>query len=330
MHGRIEAPELLEVVPWNYGYGHSWALRWLLMKPSLTDRILAAAKPEMGIPPPLRVEGGVQTEKSLTPARADLAFEVRDDAGGLHQLAVETKVADPLRLDQLAAYYALGYRPLLYLPGLTGLLAQAIPPADELRLTGGDLASALNGVDLPHFVQSYVDAVEAESERMKKVLDLERGAFRDELPRGQTDQLTLRDLAWLVLLYEELHRRNVRHEELRTRVTRHDRGIFYPGSWSPLGPNDAGVYIDVTAGIQSHNRNLAVKAGGETRDSRGEAFDIATHRGPPDATAGWRHCPRRVAGRSVTVWALDVSGSPPQDVAAKTVSTSEWMQSIAL
>src|SRR5690348_5587313 len=143
--------ELLDVVPWRYGYAHTWAMRWLMLQPTLLGRVLGAI-PELDLPAPLRLEGPVVTEKALKPARADLAATLRDAGGQSHRLAIETKVDDAIRPEQLSAYAALGYQPVLYMPGLTGLLAEGVSTPDVLRLTGGDLAFALADIQLPYLI----------------------------------------------------------------------------------------------------------------------------------------------------------------------------------
>jgi hypothetical protein len=323
---QIEAPELLEVVPWNYGYAHSWALCWLLEQPMLADRILGAI-PGLDLPAPVRLEGSVRTEKPLAPARADLALELYDARGDQHRLAIETKVQDPIREGQLAAYQALGYRPILYLPGLTGLFAEGVPAVGELRLTGGTLASALAQSSLPHVIQSYVDAVEAEHHRMQQARASERVGSTNELPPGHTDEQPLRDVAWLVEVHRSLTHLGVPRGALHMRAERHDRGIYWPGVQT--APDSADIYIDVIATIQSSRRLIAVKTGNGTSHGRAHVFDQASTSGPPDTTNAWRHAARRTARNSSTIWSLELSGRRPDEVSAVATATRAWLESVA-
>lgn len=327
----FETPGLLDVVPWNYGFAHSWALRWLLGQPLLADRILGAI-PGFDLPRPVIVEGDIRTERPLPPARADLAFAVRDADGRSHQVAVETKVGDPFSGSQIEAYALLAHRPILYLPGLTGLFLRGVPNAGELRLRGEDLASSLDGVVLPRFIQTYVDAVQAEAERMRLALDAERGEFIGPLPPGMSDEDTLRDIAWLVELQSELDRLCKESDipaDLVMRIVGHDRGIFWSGSWREIAMDGGGIYIDIAAEIRTHACGVAIKAGADTREGRAAAFDLTSSHGPPTAPGEWRHCARRVGSDSVSIWKLNVSTSTAVEAAHAALEARKWMDTIA-
>lgn len=170
---------------------------------------------------------------------------------------------------QIEAYALLAHRPILYLPGLTGLFLRGVPSAGELRLRGEDLASSLDGVVLPRFIQTYVDAVQAEAERMRLALDAERGEYIGPLPPGRSDEDTLRDIAWLVELQSELDRLCKESDisaDLVMRIVGHDRGIFWSGSWREIAMDGGGIYIDIAAEIRTHACGVAIKAGADTRE----------------------------------------------------------------
>ncbi|MGZ6693887.1 MAG: hypothetical protein ACXVHQ_41720, partial [Solirubrobacteraceae bacterium] len=93
---------LLDVVPWAYGFSHSWALRSLLLDPVDAEALLAKL-PRIGTPP-LQIEGDVIRESRLTGTRADLRFDVLDAEATPIPVAVETKVNDPYRVDQIERY----------------------------------------------------------------------------------------------------------------------------------------------------------------------------------------------------------------------------------
>jgi len=95
-------PSLLDIVPWSYGFAHSWALRWLLLQPSLFPLVLDAID-GLDDAGGYVLAGEVLTEKPLAPARADLAFEMEHPTRPSIAVGVETKVTDPYRPDQLSA-----------------------------------------------------------------------------------------------------------------------------------------------------------------------------------------------------------------------------------
>jgi hypothetical protein len=112
-------PALLDVVPWPYGYAHSWALAWLINNDESRDRMLALLGANGRPPWTLSLSA---REHAVAGARADLALEAVDSAGQEVAIAVETKVGDPIRPEQLLTYAAEGFQPVLFVPGLTGLL----------------------------------------------------------------------------------------------------------------------------------------------------------------------------------------------------------------
>lgn len=330
-------PELLEVVPWNYGFAHSWALRWLLERADLADRVMGAVGGMDG-QRAWSLKGTVEHEKPLRPARADLAFTLIDAKGSEQKIAVETKVNDPLRPEQLRAYVEMGYQPVVYLPGLTGLAAEAIPERDEARLKGAELARALEGTPLPSFIESYVRAVREEAERMADALVAARKGVSRPLADGQGDDHAIQDVAWLVAVRESLAKLQSKPEadervgeEVSLRFERNDRGLFWAGSWTNVG-NGAGLYLDVLADIRKLSRTIRLKAGlhsGGDRETLERAFHIARRNRPPDAHRAWEPSARRFAGGSVTVWKLDATQQGAVEAGRAASAAARWIKDVA-
>jgi len=323
----MTSPELLQVVPWRYGYAHTWALRWLMQQPQLLSLVLGAI-PGLDLPAPLRLEGPIVTEKALKPARADLVATVRDAAGQRHRLAIETKVDDAIRAEQLSAYAALGYQPVLYLPGLTGLSAEGVSTPGVLRLTGSGLAVALAGIQLPPLIGSYVGAVCAENERMQVARSAERTGEEIKLPPGKTGDRALKDVAWLIEVRAALIADGVQANAMRMRVERHDRGIFWGGSWRELAPDGAGAFVEITAAVQADHRVVAIKVGGGSPTGRGFVFDRLAAGVLSDAHS-WRRGARRLTRETTTIWALDAAGLIPAGVSACARTAADLVSSVA-
>ena len=106
-------------------------------------------------------------EFSVRRARADLAAWATGRDGETVAIAVEVKVNDPISEMQLAAYVAADLSPVLYVPGLTGLMfAPNGPLIGERWVTGLDVADAVEGIELPPMIGSCVDAVRSEGRRI--------------------------------------------------------------------------------------------------------------------------------------------------------------------
>lgn len=328
-------PVLLDVVPWSYGFAHSWALRWLLERSELAALVLGAID---GMPgkQPWSVRGAVDYEKSVRPARADLALEAVDASGSSKSIAVETKVGDPFRPEQLHAYVQRGYLPVVYLPGITGLVAEAISPQDELRLKGAQLARALDGVELPWLIGGYVADLRREGKRMDGALAAARAGAPHSLGPGRGDARAIRDVAWLIAVREALTKHleadqgHSLGKEITIRVERNDRGLFWDGSWTDV-PGGCGLYIDVLADIRKTSRTIRVKAGlnaGAENPALEQAFDAARHEGPPDGGLGWERSARKLGGSSVTVWKLDVTETSASEAARAALAAAQWMREL--
>ncbi len=324
------APALLDVVPWNHGYAHTWALRWLLTQPPLVERILRGI-PGFNVAGPVRVVGQIRTEMPLRPCRPDLAFSLKDQHGTLHYFAVETKVNDPFRPEQVANYKSLRHQPILYTPGATGLFMLGVPSGGELRLSGANLARSLQGVGLPPLIQTYVNVVRAEAARIAAARALERGARAEPLQPGMSDEMTLLDYAWLVELKRELARRcavECFEASLDLRIVAHDRGIFWRDSWKELvDENESGIYIEIFAGIRSPARTIAIKAGARSQSGRAATFDLAIDAGAPGPR--WRRSARRVAHESVSIWKLAVTNHTLSATADAAIMARRWIDTVA-
>ena len=323
------SPALLDVVPWNHGYAHTWALRWLLAQPPFADRILRGI-PGFTAVGPVRIVGKIRAEKPLRRSRADLAFSIAGTHGSPHHFAVETKVTDPFRPQQVADYRALHHQPILYTPGAIGLFMLGVPSRGELRLSGANLAQSLRGVRLPSFIQTYVDVVRAEAARIDAARALERGTSSDPLPPGMSDERTLLDYAWLVELKRELADRCTPDRveaSLELRIAAHDRGIFWRDSWKELVPEDeGGIYIEILADIRSPARALAIKAGARTQNGRAETFDLAVGAGAPGPK--WQRSARRVAPETVSIWKLAVTDHSASDTADAAIEARRWIDTV--
>lgn len=89
-----DGPQLLDVVPWSYGFAHAWALGWMLCRPALAERILTAVQ-GLHLPAPWAIEH-VTPEAVVKRTRADLRIDLSVPDGTL-QVAVEVKVNDAVR-----------------------------------------------------------------------------------------------------------------------------------------------------------------------------------------------------------------------------------------
>jgi hypothetical protein len=118
-------PGLLEIVPWSYGFAHSWAVKWLLEEPRAAACVVAAAG---GVSTNAAVRvSNVEAEYRMSGARADLAFDLTYEDDSQRHVAFETKVNDPLKAVQLDRYVEAGLTPLLFLPGSTGCFTGMTP-----------------------------------------------------------------------------------------------------------------------------------------------------------------------------------------------------------
>lgn len=323
------------MVPWRYGFGHTWALRWLLSQSGIAPQILRAIPGwELGDEP--RVTKGPDREVAFGGVRADLAFTVRATDGHTEDVAVETKVEDMFRPAQVAAYRGNEHVPLMYLPGLTGfLIAGNRRESDELHLTGHTLGNALAEIELPWMIHSYVRDVRVEARRYEQIFTeiCETGdAVRSE---GHTDFKALRDVAWLVGVREAIEEMAPRRgigPDASLRAEANDRGIFWHGCRQPLphvaGDAGVGLYIDVLAPVRSDDWIVAVKAGWGP-GLLGPVFDYARASGPPGDDPLWRRAARRLGGDSATVYSARVTGISPRAAAETALRAAEWIKAVA-
>lgn len=313
-------PSLLDVVPWPYGYAHSWAVASLLSDQRTAGAILEAL-PGLEGRRPLRIDGPVRRERGLKPARADLAFTVQDAGGEHQQLALETKVNDAFRAEQMAAYRQAKHVPVLFLPGLTGLLLEPTQPteAGEARLYGHTLLAAVDGLDL-HFgalLAGYLDGLREETRRMERARAWACGDFAERVGPGQCAQEDLEGVAWLAETFRALPeacRDKGVPAEASMRIEANDRGFFFNGSFTWVA-DEGGLWVDVMADVRTHARAVAIKAG---EKGLAEAWDLAAAdvSGPGD---GWRRAARRVGGGTATVWKRSLDGVPAREAAAEAV-----------
>lgn len=328
-------PGLLDVVPWRYGFAHTWALRWLLTQGDLAPLVLGSVpKWQLGHGP--RVVEGPETEKRFGGFRADLAFAVETRDGHRYDVALETKVEDTYRAEQVAGYQREGRVALMYLPGLTGfLIAGNQREHGELHLTGDALATALDDEDLPHLIGSYLRTVRSESERFDQTLLAVRQTGRAPPTIGETQQGVLTDVAWLVAVHQVLRELAPKHgiaPDARLRAEANDRGIFWYGARRTMpqvaNGKDVGLYIDIIAPVRSADWTVAVKAGWGT-GQLSTLYHYARDAGPPSADRRWRAGAARLGGNSVTVWRAAVADMPPSDAAGLALEAATWIQEVA-
>jgi hypothetical protein len=312
-------PQLLDVVPWNYGFAHAWALRWLIGNPASRTRVLNLLGGEdrgsWDLTQP------VVCEHRLQGARADVAVWANGDSGPPVSLAVEVKVNDPINAAQLAAYQQGGFSPVLYLPGLTGLMCAPNGPAvGERWVTGAELAEALGGVTLPPMVASYADAVAAEAQRMELARAFSRDEVDDFPHEGQTRYDDLMDAAWIAEVALAMRERGA--EDILVRPETNDRHLRWHGCRRVLA-SGAELYVVVVADLRTHHCVIALKVKGGDLPARQAAYEQVLTAGPP-SEAGWRRG-RRSAASSGRIWTLDASELNASETADHALAVGEFI-----
>jgi hypothetical protein len=315
-------PALLDVVPWNYGYAHSWALAWLIENCNSRDCVLALLDPDGSPPWPA---ASVAREHKVAGARVDLAVRVRDSTGREAAIAVETKVADPIKRAQLEHYREDGSQAVLYVPGLSGLLyAPNGPLAGERWVTGRDVASALEGIELPWIISSYIDAVAAEARRMDDARAFARGELDDFAEEGSTPCKDLMDAAWIVEVVAAMRASGA--DDITVRTAANDRGLYWAGSWGDLAAgNGAGLYLDVIADLHTHARAVTLKVMGGDQEGRSACYEAAAVP-PSEATWGRSRRPSRDSGRA---WTLDANEMTARETAEHTLAAGDYIATLS-
>jgi hypothetical protein len=329
MHNELNraeaAPALLDVVPWSHGYAHSWALAWLIENGASRDRVLALLDPDGS--PPWMLSDSVKREHKVAGARTDLAVWAKDGTGREVAIAVETKVADPIKPAQLACYRDAGYHAVLYVPGLTGLLYEPNGPvAGERWVTGKDVARAVEGAELPWIISSYVEAVAAEARRMDDARAFSRDELDDFSHEGQAQYDDLMDAAWIVEVIAAM--RAAGADDITVRTEANDRGLYWGGSWRQVAVgNGADLYVDVIADLRTHACAVAVKVGSGDQEGRWACYDAAIAAGSP-SSAPWRYSRRR-SGNTGTVWKLDASEMNAHETARHVIAAGDFIARLA-
>jgi hypothetical protein len=317
-------PELLDVVPWSHGYAHSWVLRWLIgHEPSRTPILNLLAGFDGG---PWALTRPVAREFSVRRARADLAAWATGRDGEPVAIAVEVKVNDPISEMQLAAYVAADLSPVLYVPGLTGLMfAPNGPLIGERWVTGLDVAGAVDGIELPPMIGSYVDAVRSEGCRMELAKAFSRNEVDNFPEDGQAGYDDVMDCGWVAEVALALRRLGA--SDVIIRPERNDRGVFWKGCQRVL-PGGAEVYIDVVADRRSHHCSIAIKVKGGDHDARVAAWERVLDAGPPpppESSADEWVRGRRPSANSGRIWSLNASESDAATAAADTLSAGAFI-----
>ncbi|HEY4280381.1 MAG TPA: hypothetical protein VGM91_19320 [Conexibacter sp.] len=321
----LPEPELLEVVPWHYGFAHSWAMAWLIENAGTRDRLLDLLVP--GGTAPWQLEGRVRREHRVNGARADLAFEVVDSVGRTVEVALETKVADPIKQTQLERYRDAGRHVVLYVPGVTGMLfAPNGPVAGETWVTGRQLADALEGVELPWIVGSYVRAVADEAGRM----DRARAFARRERDMPAEDDARfpaadLVDAAWVAEAAWALIAAGA--TGIRVRSEANDRGLYWEGSRCEVpGANGVDLYLDVIADVRTHRRAIALKVGGGQQADRWGCLERAVAARPPSTE--WVPCRKR-RSQTQMLWKLNATDLSAAEVVQPTLAAAQFIVTLA-
>jgi hypothetical protein len=337
----MEALDLFDIVPWEYGFVHSGVVAWLLEREPWAQIVLGAAQ-NSPWPTDVRLVGKPRREAAVGIRRyVDLAFEVTWP--GLERpqpVAFETKVNDLLKPDQLENYRSHGFLPVLFMPGLTGLLASrnAVSGAKETLLTGSTLAASLRPRldELPPLLAGYVRTVEQEAARFDAARARAHGDL-SELPDGRTPERALLDVAFTVEVIAELQARYAADasstvypvEELAGRDEAFDRGLFWGDVYTPpaanIGRGDVGYYIDLVCTKASGDRSVVIKAGFANDPVRmGAIFDLAQHIGPPDGD--WQRGRRSVTKNSVGCWKRPINGLTAPQAADIAAQAARWIR----
>jgi hypothetical protein len=325
-------PGLLDIVPWSHGYAHSWALATLLRDPRTASAVLHAM-PDLPGKRPLQIRGPIQTERTLKPARADLAFTIKDAAGKPWPIALETKVNDRFRAEQMIAYDERGYTPLLFMPGLTGVLLEPTPvtAAKEVRLYGQTLLAAIDSLKELTFgsiLRGYLEALRAESERIEQARAIVRGDRQGELgpALGRPSVEDVIDTVWLAETYRALRqacRGTGIEAKAEMRIEANDRGFFFAGSFARVA--NGGLWVDVMVDLRTNRRSTAIKAGEKGLAS---AWDRAAAQedGPG---SDWWLTSRRVGGHTATVWKCSLDEMTAPEAAAAAVTAAQFIRTLA-
>lgn len=318
------ASNLLDVVPWAFGFAHAFALSWLLREPNVSSLILRAAE-DFPLPADAPVSC-VETERAGGRGRADIRFELEVAPGERRRVPVEIKVNDPVDPEQLSAY---GSDVILYTPGLTGLLISTghadLPAAAQL--TGAGLAGALEAHQdkLPDLIAGYVDAVGDEAARMERAraVALDRAQISSVGERdGRPNPADLVAVAWVAEVAAAL---DSALGNVTIRVTRNDRGLKWDVGGQYAHDSGSWLWIDVLVTIATRRREIRVKANGPARRqiySAARAEDL-----PPGE--GWVWSPRTLKSQTSSIAAIDVSHSSLSEALVTTAAAAGWTQRLA-
>ena len=310
-------PELLDVVPWNYGFAHAWALRWLVTNQMTRQQMLNLLTGDT--PGTWELTAAVAHEHRVRGARADLAVWAARPDGQELKIAVEVKVNDPINARQLAAYQADKFTPVLYVPGLTGMMyaPNGLTEAAERWVTGSELADAVGDVELPRLIGSYVAAVAAEGRRMELARAFSRDEVDDFPVDGQARYEDVMDAGWVAEVALALRRRGATDVIIRPQAN--DRGLYWRGSQRTT-PDGADVYVDVVADLRTHYCSVALKVKGRDTEARLAAYRQVLDAGPPSDEAWTKG--RRPSARSGRVWTLNASELNADEAAQRALTAA--------
>lgn len=317
---------LLDVVPWTVGFAHSWALRWLLLQKELAPLVLGALG---GLPgeAPWSLVGDVRREEAARPRRTDLAFEATSSSGEECKIALETKVNDPFRSEQLAAYAAHGRYPVAYMPGLTGLLVSPIRgDTSGTTLLGSELIDALGDAvshDVP-LVGGYLAGVRDHAEAMAAARAAAVAGDDWSPPAHLTHRVAAsgyHSAAWVGSVCGKLRSDA---SSLKYRSTAHDVGYYWHDSWTMVGGRDVFVELSLDYGQQRPRAHVWVKVGGG--DGRlQDVFDRLRAVGPPDDESGWERC-KWGRGSTRSVWKASSAGRSVLEGVRTARSAAEYLR----
>lgn len=327
---------LFDFVPWNYGFVHTGMLAWLLEQPEFRRLVLDAVVVEDKtlLDDDFDLAASPRREDKSMGAACDLGVSLVSSDRSTVKLAIETKVEDQLRTDQLAGYDKADLV-VAYLPGLTGFLAiESRPMRGSGTLTGKALSEALQPVRgaLPPVIGSYVDALAEEADWFEQtVAELLAGVEPSGDPPNTTSSKFAHDIAWVVALQRELKGRSecpIATDFMYGRVVAWDHGFFWGETHERSGSlHDLSYFVDAVAPKMGGSRSIIIKAGfrdKQTDEAMSDLHAFAVQRGAPEI-GEWKRGQRRFKGETVGCWKVNCADLTVSEAADCAISAATWI-----